>query len=150
MPTNQPYSLQFLNPATYSSPPMAALRCWTLASPRSLGGSAKHSFDAGSLSALTTGLCHLKQMLRGEAPSYNDDVYALACVAYMKCSQAKNTPTSGARPCKPEKASNPNVSGLKQPSVARVKPPWPYNRRSARRRSTNLLPEFIPNHPPPW
>lgn len=41
----------------------------------------KHSFDAGSLGALTPAYATL-EMLRGEAPSYSDDVYALACVAY--------------------------------------------------------------------
>lgn len=41
----------------------------------------KHSFDAGSLGALTPAYATL-EMLRGEAPSFSDDVYALACVAY--------------------------------------------------------------------
>ena len=41
----------------------------------------KHSFDAGSLGALTPAYATL-EMLHGEAPSYSDDVFALACVAY--------------------------------------------------------------------
>lgn len=41
----------------------------------------KHKFDAGSLGALTPAYATL-EMLRGEAPSFSDDVYALACVAY--------------------------------------------------------------------
>lgn len=41
----------------------------------------KHSFDAGSLGALTPAYATL-EMLRGDAPSFSDDVYALACVAY--------------------------------------------------------------------
>jgi serine/threonine protein kinase len=41
----------------------------------------KHSFDAGSLGALTPAYATV-EMLRGEPPSFADDVYALACVAY--------------------------------------------------------------------
>ncbi|MEY4588032.1 MAG: hypothetical protein RL497_108 [Pseudomonadota bacterium] len=41
----------------------------------------KHRFDAGSLGALTPAYATL-EMLRGDPPSFSDDVYALACVAY--------------------------------------------------------------------
>lgn len=41
-----------------------------------------HDFDAGELGALTPAYA-TEEMVRGEPPSFSDDIYALACVLYV-------------------------------------------------------------------
>lgn len=72
-----------------------------------------HDFDAGELGALTPAYATV-EMVRGEPPSFSDDIYALACVLYVMLTgehpygrkSAAEAAEARLRPARPEGLNN--------------------------------------------
>lgn len=72
-----------------------------------------HDFDVGELGALTPAYA-TEEMVRGEPPSFSDDIYALACVLYLMLTgehpyqrkSAADARAAGLKPARPECLSN--------------------------------------------